>query len=124
MPVLDMRYLSPHAQEELRVRVIRTVRTGMSQAEAARVFGVSRRSVNSWDQCQRTEGLKALRARQRGRPRILCLKPYQAATVVGRKRPRTQGELIGNVRRFLWSTQHRPQKVQSYFLGPHVRYAA
>jgi transposase len=43
---------------------------------------------------------------------------------VGRQRPRTQRELVGNVRRFLWSTQHRPQKVRSYFQAPPVRYAA
>ena len=82
MPPPDTRHLSPHAQESLRVRVIRAVRTGLSQAEAARVFGVSRQSVNGWDQCRRTGGLRALRARPRGRPRVLYLKPYQAATVV------------------------------------------
>ncbi len=43
---------------------------------------------------------------------------------VGRKRPRDKGELVGNVRRFLWSTQRRPQKVRTYFQEPHVRYAA
>ena len=43
---------------------------------------------------------------------------------VGRQRPRTPPELIGNVRRFLWSTQHRPEKVRSYFRHPSVRYAA
>jgi transposase len=53
----------------------------MSQAEAARMFGVSRQSVNAWDQCQRAKGLTALRAQPRGRPRILHLKPYQAAMI-------------------------------------------
>ncbi len=43
---------------------------------------------------------------------------------VGRKRPRDKEELTGNVRRFLWSTQRRPQKVRSYFRHPNVRYAA
>lgn len=43
---------------------------------------------------------------------------------VGRKRPRDKEELIGNVRRFLWSTQRRPPKVRSYFRHPNVRYAA
>lgn len=82
MVTRDMRYLSPRAQASLRMRVIRAVRTGMSQAEAARLFGVSRQSVNSWDQCQRMKGLPALRAQPRGRPRVLQLKPYQAATIV------------------------------------------
>jgi len=43
---------------------------------------------------------------------------------VGRKRPRDKVELMGNVRRYLWSTQRRPQKVRSYFRHPSVRYAA
>ncbi|MFA5430134.1 MAG: IS630 family transposase [Candidatus Omnitrophota bacterium] len=81
MPALDMRYMSPHAQDGLRLRVIRAVRAGMSQAEASRVFGVSRQSVNTWDKNQRTKGITALRAQPRGRPRILHLKPYQAATI-------------------------------------------
>jgi len=43
---------------------------------------------------------------------------------VGRQRPRDKTELVGNVRRFLWSTQRQPQKVRSYFQHPSVRYAA
>jgi len=35
-------------RDALRERVIQAVRGGMSQAEAARVFGVSRQSVNKW----------------------------------------------------------------------------
>jgi len=79
---LDARYLSPQAQESLRLRVMRAVRSGMSQAEAARVFGISRQSVNGWARRRRERGWAALRACPRGRPRVLYLKPYQAATVV------------------------------------------
>ena len=43
---------------------------------------------------------------------------------VGRRRPRNRTELAGNVRRYLWSTQRRPQKVRAYFRHPKVRYAA
>lgn len=43
---------------------------------------------------------------------------------VGRQRPRTAPELVGNVRRFLRSTQRRPEKVRRYFRHPSVRYAA
>lgn len=78
----DMRHLAPPAQDDLRVRVIQAVRTGLSQAAAARAFGVSRQSVNGWAHRQRAGGLRALRARPRGRPRVLYLQPYQAATVV------------------------------------------
>lgn len=82
MKRLDARGLSSQAQEALRLRVMRAVRAGMSQAEAARVFGVSRQSVNGWARRRRERGWAALRARPRGRPRVLYLKPYQAATVV------------------------------------------
>jgi transposase len=43
---------------------------------------------------------------------------------VGRQRPRTAPELVGNVRRFMWSTQRRPHKVRRYFRHPSVRYAS
>ena len=74
--------MPPEVQDGLRQRVVRAVVNGMSQAQAARVFGVSRRSVNGWHRRFRTGGPGALRSRPRGRPQVLSLKPYQAATVV------------------------------------------
>lgn len=82
MPPLDTRCLSPVAQTALRQRVIRAVAGGMSQAQAARVFRVSRRSVNGWHRRWRRGGVRALGSRPRGRPQVLSLKPYQAATTV------------------------------------------
>jgi len=78
----DARHLSPGALDALRRRVIQAVSAGMAQAEAARVFGVSRQSVNAWHQRWRQGGRRALRSRPRGRPRRIRLLPYQAATVV------------------------------------------
>lgn len=63
----DARFLSPEAQAELRQRVINAVSGGMTQAAAARVFGVSRWSVVQWDNTHRTRGPKALLAKPRGR---------------------------------------------------------
>ncbi|MBI3483814.1 MAG: IS630 family transposase [Acidobacteria bacterium] len=74
--------MSPVAQEGLRQRVVHALMGGISQAQAARVFGVSRRSVNGWHRRWREGGLPALRSGPRGRPQVLYLKPYQAATVV------------------------------------------
>ena len=54
----------------------------MEQAVAARVFGVSRQSVNAWHHRWRQGGRRALRSRPRGRPRRIRLQPHQAATVV------------------------------------------
>ena len=42
---------------------------------------------------------------------------------LGRRRPRSQPELIGDTRSYLRSTQRRPQLVARYFEGEHVRYA-
>ena len=42
---------------------------------------------------------------------------------LGRRRPRSQDELIGDTRSYLRSTQRRPQLVARYFDGQHVRYA-
>jgi transposase len=61
---------------------MRSVKAGMSQAAAARTFGVSRQSVNGWERRRPKGGLRSLRMRPRGRPPVLSLKPYQAATVV------------------------------------------
>ena len=79
---VDSRRLSPTAQEALRARIMRAILKGMSQAEAARVFGVSRRSVNGWYRCYRAGGVRALRSRPRGRPSAIRLAPWQAATTV------------------------------------------
>jgi transposase len=79
---VDTRCLSPSAQEALRARIMRAILKGMSQAEAARVFGVSRRSVNGWHRGYREGGVRALRSRPRGRPATIQLAPWQAATTV------------------------------------------
>jgi transposase len=42
---------------------------------------------------------------------------------VGRRRPRSQDELIGDTRSYLRSTQRRPRLVARYFDGEHVSYA-
>jgi transposase len=78
----DARLLSPGAQEDLRRRVVQAVRDGMSQSEAARVFGVSRQAVNGWVGKVRRRGLRSLKARGRGRPGQSRLAPHQSATTV------------------------------------------
>jgi transposase len=42
---------------------------------------------------------------------------------LGRRRPRTQQELLDDTRSYLRSTQHRPRLVARYFDGKHVSYA-
>ena len=64
---MDARRLSPDAQEDLRRRVVYAVREdGMSEAQAARTFGVCRQSVAAWTGRVESEGVRALAARKRG----------------------------------------------------------
>lgn len=78
----DARSLSSQAQEALRKRTIAAVRAGMTQAEAARVFAVTRQAIWIWMQKHREGGEAALSARVQGRPRTGGrLKGWQAATI-------------------------------------------
>lgn len=68
MTIKDARSLSSEAQEDLRRRVVRAVRDGMSQTEAATVFGLARGTVNKWSRLHEQSGTSALKAGRRGRP--------------------------------------------------------
>jgi transposase len=46
------------------------------------------------------------------------------ANAVGRQRPQTLPEMMGNVRSFLRSRQKQPHRIRRYFQEEHVRYAA
>lgn len=78
----DARSLPPAAQAVLRERAVRAVLIGKSQAEMARLLGVTEQAVYLWMCRYRRGGATALCARKRGRPRSIRLKPYQAATIV------------------------------------------
>lgn len=82
MRIKDARSLSSSAQEDLRKRVVRAVRGGISQVEAAAVFKVSRASVNKWSRLHEAEGAHALKARRRGRPPEPRLSSEQRARTV------------------------------------------
>lgn len=82
MKTQDARSLSAQAQEALRLRVVKAVRDGLTQAEAARLFGVARGTVNGWMGLWAQQGWRALRARRRGRPPKPRLAPAKAATTV------------------------------------------
>jgi len=65
------------------MKAVQAIRRGMSQAEAARVFGVSRQAIRNWLDRFEQGGVRALKARKRGRPpEGKQLRPWQAATVV------------------------------------------
>ena len=82
MAKLDARSLSPASQEDLRRRVVRAVtEEGMTQVEAAQVFGVSRQAVNGWLKQYRRNGSDGLTAKPRGRPARPRLTAAQARQV-------------------------------------------
>jgi transposase len=78
----DARSLPGEAQEDLRRRVVQAVEKGLSQTEAAGVFGVARGTVSRWMGLVESAGRGALKARRRGRPPVSRLAPHQAATAV------------------------------------------
>jgi transposase len=82
MRLYDARSLAPAAQEALRRRAVHAVREGKTQGEVAAMLGVRRQVVGRWVKRYRAGGPAALKARRRGRPRGIRLRPYQAATVV------------------------------------------
>jgi transposase len=63
----DTRSLSGAAQAALRKRAVRVVLEGMTQAQAARVFGVHPNAVNRWIKRYRDGGWDGLGERRRGR---------------------------------------------------------
>lgn len=78
----DARKLSPNAQEALRRRGVEAVRGGLSQGDAAKVFAVSRQTVNNWMARYRKGGKRSLSARKRGPKGGIRLAPLQAAQTV------------------------------------------
>ena len=64
----DARRLDAATQSHLRRSVVRAVRGGMTQTQAAQVFGVSLRAANKWVALDKAGGLRALKPRRRGRP--------------------------------------------------------
>ena len=78
----DARKLDVATQTHLRRAAVQAVRGGMSQTQAAQVFGASLRAVNKWMALDRAGGLRALRPMRRGRRAgDGRLKPAQAARI-------------------------------------------
>jgi transposase len=99
----DARSLPAAAQEDLRRRAVAAVRSGMSQVEAARVFGVTRQAIGRWVGSFRESGVKALRAKRRGRPPEARLSGEEASWVRRQIVSRTPDQLA--LRFFLWTRE-------------------
>ena len=64
----DARSLPSAAQEQLRRRSVQAVRDGMTQLEAARIFGVTRQTIGVWVKKVGNKSLDVLAAKPQGRP--------------------------------------------------------
>jgi len=82
MKIKDARSLPAIAQEDLRRKVVKAVEEGMTQVEAAALFGVTRQTIGKWITLYRTTGSRGLKAHRQGRPKGRSLAPWQAAQTV------------------------------------------
>ncbi len=101
----DARSLPGAAQEALRKRAVQAVLDGMSQVEAARVFGVHPNAVNRWVKRYREGGWPALAERRRGRRagEQAALSPGQEQEVIALVRDATPDQL--GLAGFLWTRE-------------------
>src|ERR671913_1078540 len=99
----DTRSLPAAAQAALRTRAVRAVLEGMTQAEAARVFGVHHNAVNRWINRYREGGWDGLAERRRGRRpgEQAALTELQQQEVIALVRETTPDQL--GLPGFLWT---------------------
>jgi transposase len=99
----DARSLPGVAQAALRKRAVRAVLEGMTQAQAARVFGVHHNAVNRWIKRYREGGWEGLSERRRGRRpgEQAALSEHQQQEVIALVRDTTPDEL--GLPGFLWT---------------------
>lgn len=103
MKITDARSLPPAAQADLRRKAVRAVTGGMSQVEAAQLFGVTRQAISGWLRTYREQGARALRAKPRGRPRGSRLEPWQVAQITRLITNRTPDQF--RLPFFLWTRE-------------------
>jgi len=99
----DTRSLSGAAQAALRNRAVRAVLDGMTQAEAARVFGVHHNAVNRWVKRYRNGGWAGLSEQRRGRRpgEQAALAQHQQQEIMALVRESTPDQL--GLPGFLWT---------------------
>jgi transposase len=101
----DARSLPGAAQAALRKRAVQAVLDGMTQAQAARVFGVHPNAVNRWMQRYRQGGWAGLSERRRGRRpgEQAALSASQQQEVIALVREATPDQL--GLPGFLWTRE-------------------
>src|SRR5919201_985284 len=114
----DTRSLPAAAQAALRTRAVGAVLAGMTQAQAARVFGVHHNAVNRWIKRYRQGGWAGLAERRRGRrpgDQVALSEPQQQE-VIALVRDATPDQL--GLAGFLWTREAVGELIgQRYGLG-------
>src|SRR5919201_4770442 len=114
----DTRSLPAAAQAALRNRAVRAVLEGMTQAQAARVFGVHHNAVNRWIKRYRQGGWEGLAEQRRGRRpgEQAALTEPQQQEVIALVRESTPDQL--GLPGFLWTRDAVAELItQRYGLG-------
>ena len=109
----DFRSLEGSVQETIRRQAVAAVRSGVSQVETARLFGVTRQAVANWLEIYRLEGKSGLKARKRGRPAGGQLEPWQAAQIVHQVMDRCPDQL--KLPFYLWTREAVGQLIAQRF---------
>jgi transposase len=109
----DFRSLAGATQETIRRQAVAAVQSGMSQVEAAKLFGVTRQAVGNWVGIYRSQGSAALKAGKRGRPHGGQLKAWQSAQIARQVIDRCPDQL--KLPFFLWTREAVGQLIRQRF---------
>jgi transposase len=109
----DFRSLEAGAQEAIRRQAVAAVRSGMTQMQAAKVFGITRQAVGSWMEIYAAKGRAGLKAKRRGRPPGGQLKGWQAARISRDVMDRCPDQL--KLPYYLWTREAVGQLIKERF---------
>jgi transposase len=113
MKIQDARSLPAVAQEDLRRKAVKAVLGGMKQVEVAKLLCVTRQAIGKWVKACRENGTKALKAKQKGRPKGGSLLPWQAAQIAKALVDRNPDQL--KLPFYLWTREAVAQLIERRF---------
>lgn len=113
MEIRDARSLPAVAQEDLRQKAIKAILSGKKQLEVAEILGVTRQTVGTWVKKFRQGGVKALKAKRKGRPKGMALRPWQAAQIAKTVQGRHPEQL--KLPFYLWTREGVAQLIERRF---------
>ena len=113
MKTRDARSLPSIAQQDIRLKAIKAIKSGKTQIEVGKIFGVTRHAVGKWVKAYREGGEKALKAKQRGRPKGGSLLPWQSAQIAKAVVDRCPDQM--KLPFYLWTREAVAQLIENRF---------